>query len=972
MELDFEDESDNVSENEELSRYRWSPASSEGSYEGPHLEVDEVTGVNPVDRTRIFERHVSRVGTHERLPFPALDAGAFPRGAGPDAESTHHRRFLAAPTFEREVHRHHQLPAEAEEQARAFVDWVQLYADRRDLAAAVHRMVPAAMHGLSERVPSGARARFFLDFDSEMPDVLRASRSEFFPAVVRVVARVALGAFVWFTAKDEHDLWCVVLQNFAETKRDRFHVVFPGLLVLPDERRVLMQRVCEALQAVHHYAPDAGCLHSLRMPFARKVYGPEQPLDDFYFPQALSDGRWCGARLGARDVATLPGRLLLVRAGDNENTDGVRVLVPLAAGADASEIGSEQARALAREGRLGFHEVGTLATWQRDLTRPLTMERAEQIGLIDFLNSFWVHVIYGGARNAYYVAYREHDGQIRWQSKTKTDFLDMCSIKVPFREHGGGEDDDDDDEEDTEDADAERPPKRSRGGAKMWSLGKIWMASSQRRIVHRVVSDPFPPEHGRHVRGNVLNLFRPGMLATDAAWEQPVVDVLLAWHVRMFGGNLVNTYMWLGGFANLMDKPYEKLGFMMCLVSRAQGIGKSLMIQLLRRMFGENAATISNVNNLVGFNMVLANKLLLVLEEADLTKQYDTLKHYITADTLEVTAKFADTVEVLNAMTLVGSFNEASHVPRSGAQDRRFHIMGCERPFPAAQHADLGQRFYTWLFGEHGADDGKAQQFASWLRSQVAVFRAGGCRPLMPLPPTAENLNAANRTQDSAFSYAARCVVDCRTLLFPQEPTVLKHAHMRHYEEAVRAHGASRYELRQHDDGAEAGVQFHLFNTPNSIRNALDPHTQVMARLWAPLVPEAMQYEDYKLFCQDTGIRMTHTQHSFLAALQTIGVAGRRMRGLTRMRVWPASPQEQAETLTASQVVWLDEPGAAVGGSQQHPFVRWCEQEDPLRLRRFQDERSLRFVTDALTNPGRAGLPFDDWEGFFCAASDSN
>lgn len=206
------------------------------------------------------------------------------------------------------------------------------------------------------------------------------------------------------------------------------------------------------------------------------------------------------------------------------------------------------------------------------------------------------------------------------------------------------------------------------------SLFDMWVGWDGRREYYGEVMYP-----GK-VDVKFYNTWRGYPCAEATSWTE---DQKLA--VEMFDRHLleniscgdVELYKWVKTYlAHMIQKPQEKPRTALTLRGN-KGIGKSLVVSVMRSIMGEYCKTLNNINQLVGdYNGHLEGTILLNLDEVywggDKTHE-GTLKNLVTDEEMMINAKFKHPKMVKNFMRIIFTTNAEFVNPATG-DERRYTI----------------------------------------------------------------------------------------------------------------------------------------------------------------------------------------------------------------------------------------------------------------------------------------------------------
>ncbi|MEB0056721.1 primase-helicase family protein [Variovorax sp. LG9.2] len=188
--------------------------------------------------------------------------------------------------------------------------------------------------------------------------------------------------------------------------------------------------------------------------------------------------------------------------------------------------------------------------------------------------------------------------------------------------------------------------------------------------------------------------------------------------------------------AHMMQKPAVRPKTGIAIIG-SQGTGKGVFMDFLRVLLGgdRNCNTTASSTDTKSFNFALANKVLVVFDEATFAgdrSQSDFMKKLVTEPRLRVEQKGIDAFEVDNfARVLITSNNMHSAVPASLA-DRRWLIMECKAGVPAAKLKALADKI-----GNNGEVPGAEPNYASWFKHHLMSLDISAFDPVaLPMQDT--------------------------------------------------------------------------------------------------------------------------------------------------------------------------------------------------------------------------------------------
>jgi hypothetical protein len=211
--------------------------------------------------------------------------------------------------------------------------------------------------------------------------------------------------------------------------------------------------------------------------------------------------------------------------------------------------------------------------------------------------------------------------------------------------------------------------KAEGGSAAKKPIADVWLSHPKRRTYQSVVFDP-----SGKAAGSSLNLWRGfGFEPKAADWSK------LKAHLRdnvCIGNTLYLTYL-MNWMALLVQKPADQ-GEVAIIMRGKQGVGKGILGQILRRIFGQHGMYVSKSKHLVGaFNSHLRDCVLLFADEAFFAGDRaaeGTLKSLITEDTLTIEPKGQNVILCRNRLHIVMASNHDWVVP-AGLDERRYFML---------------------------------------------------------------------------------------------------------------------------------------------------------------------------------------------------------------------------------------------------------------------------------------------------------
>lgn len=232
---------------------------------------------------------------------------------------------------------------------------------------------------------------------------------------------------------------------------------------------------------------------------------------------------------------------------------------------------------------------------------------------------------------------------------------------------------------------------------KIVNVPSLWLADDRRVEVQSLDYMPGQP----HIWGNKLNLWH-GMGCEP---EGGPVDVWL----ELLANNVEDEWLrnWI---ISWLAYPLQNLGAKMStsmLIFGPSGVGKGLFLMPFRRIYGDNAITITSENLKSSFNSVYANKQFIhadelkrVREEGDMVNQ--KFKLLITDDKMIVNTKGQPEYRVANLAnwTLTSNYYDCVKLDQD---DRRTMVLKWEPLRPEVDHRGdqaYWQKYVAWVEGD--------------------------------------------------------------------------------------------------------------------------------------------------------------------------------------------------------------------------------------------------------------------------------
>jgi len=204
----------------------------------------------------------------------------------------------------------------------------------------------------------------------------------------------------------------------------------------------------------------------------------------------------------------------------------------------------------------------------------------------------------------------------------------------------------------------------------------LWFNHKDRRSVLKIGFDP-----KENPNNDIFNIWTGMRIKKDVAETFDENDCqLILDHIknRWCAGNDEEYEYVLNWFAHLIQKPWVKMGVVLCLRSK-QGAGKGIILNILRQIIGDNHYfQCNNLDQLTGnFNGIGEGKILTNLDEAFWgkdKKKEGMLKNLITEETKLVNKKNKENYIVEDFCNYLVSTNNDCFIPAS-ENERRFYAL---------------------------------------------------------------------------------------------------------------------------------------------------------------------------------------------------------------------------------------------------------------------------------------------------------
>lgn len=210
----------------------------------------------------------------------------------------------------------------------------------------------------------------------------------------------------------------------------------------------------------------------------------------------------------------------------------------------------------------------------------------------------------------------------------------------------------------------------------------------------------FIPGEGEHVisKGQLeLNTWRPTTIVAKVG--DPALFLHLVNHV--FDGDPIAAGFFLDAIASLVQKPGTKWHFMIVIIG-LQGVGKSLLLEVVAVLVGKHNAVFPAIDALRGtFTGWLANAYVVLFHEMErMGREAATrLKSWITSDTLLINQKGVPEYQIRNHANFIACANH-DDVAMLDPDDRRTFTWISQAQ---KQPPEYYQAFCDWFFDGDGA-----------------------------------------------------------------------------------------------------------------------------------------------------------------------------------------------------------------------------------------------------------------------------
>lgn len=218
----------------------------------------------------------------------------------------------------------------------------------------------------------------------------------------------------------------------------------------------------------------------------------------------------------------------------------------------------------------------------------------------------------------------------------------------------------------------------------------IWLESLDRREVSKINFDPSDiPEK------DIFNIWKGFNINKDDCKDFNIDDCNpLTNHIynRWCNGNPLEYDYVLNYLAHILQKPWIKMGVVLCLRSKKEGSGKGLVMNKLREIIGNNHYfQCNNLNQITSdFNGITEGKILTNLDEAfwgkDKSKE-GMLKNIITEETKLINKKNKEAYIIDDYSNYILTTNNDCFIP-AATSGRRYYPLECSNELSGIQNQE--------------------------------------------------------------------------------------------------------------------------------------------------------------------------------------------------------------------------------------------------------------------------------------------
>ena len=208
----------------------------------------------------------------------------------------------------------------------------------------------------------------------------------------------------------------------------------------------------------------------------------------------------------------------------------------------------------------------------------------------------------------------------------------------------------------------------------------VWLDSIDRKDVDKII---FNPKDDYICKSYEFNQWKGFNYKNTGEYDSSKIKKWLNLIHDIWADGDDDTYEYiLNWFAQILQKPYSKNKVCLVLHSTVQGVGKSLILNMIGEIIGDDYYySTSTLGNILGsFNGGAENKLLVNLNECSWggdKKMVGKFKEFITDDTIVINRKKVSQYTIRNHSNTIITTNEDWMVAIDG-NDRRFNIRECK------------------------------------------------------------------------------------------------------------------------------------------------------------------------------------------------------------------------------------------------------------------------------------------------------
>ena len=221
-------------------------------------------------------------------------------------------------------------------------------------------------------------------------------------------------------------------------------------------------------------------------------------------------------------------------------------------------------------------------------------------------------------------------------------------------------------------------------------IAEVWFNHINRRQVLKIGFDPTNnPDDDIFNIWKGLNISKSFADTFDEDECKPLLDHIL--NVWCKGNETYYNYI-MNWLAHLIQKPWIKMGVVICLRSTKEGAGKGVVMNLLRKIIGDNHYfQCNNLEQLTGsFNSIGEGKILINLDEAFWgkdKKKEGMLKNMITEDTKYINKKHQAQYSIEDYCNYIVSTNNDCFIPAVEG-GRRFFAVELSNEYAGVSNKD--------------------------------------------------------------------------------------------------------------------------------------------------------------------------------------------------------------------------------------------------------------------------------------------